>query len=231
MLHFGHIADAQFFYRLMPLIHYPVDLLMVHQTERSLQSEPSNIFADFSIAFVTSNSSSFIIQYDIDIQQNPLTRVGRTREGHEIMIRVIVIGNEGHEHLKILRRIASGEHSLYSTNHALPMLAEFQFEDIVFGFFPKVGGSLKFAYDFWPKNSVGDIVDMILQMLEVCWTVIFAPWMLFNISIKALAYLHDLKIAHRVGNIIDLNINVFHLGVRRTHSATTLSSNGSRNRC
>lgn len=52
MLHFGHIQDAQFFYRLMPLIHYPVDLLMVHQTERSLQSEPSNIFADFSIAIL-----------------------------------------------------------------------------------------------------------------------------------------------------------------------------------
>lgn len=59
------------------------------------------------------------------------------------------------------------------------MIAEFQFEDVVFGFFPKVGESLKLAYDFWPENSVGDIVDMIMQMLE------------------ALAYLHDLKIAYR----------------------------------
>jgi hypothetical protein len=83
---------------------------------------------------------------------------------------VIVIGNEGHDHLKILRTIATGENSLFSNNHALPMFSEFQFEDIIFGIFPKVGadgGEMVETYGDWAKNSVGDIIEMLMQMLEV----------------------------------------------------------------
>ena len=47
------------------------------------------------------------------------------------------------------------------------MVMEFQFEDIVFGVFPMVGGEMRYAIGKWPKNSVGDIVDMLMQMLEV----------------------------------------------------------------
>ena len=47
------------------------------------------------------------------------------------------------------------------------MFMEFQFEDIIFGIFPKVGAEMSYAFDYWPKNSVGDIIDMLLQMLEV----------------------------------------------------------------
>ena len=47
------------------------------------------------------------------------------------------------------------------------MFLEFQFEDIVFGIFPKVGGEVVNAFRFWPNNSVGDILDMLMQMLEV----------------------------------------------------------------
>jgi hypothetical protein len=47
------------------------------------------------------------------------------------------------------------------------MFAEFQFEDIIFGIFPKVGGDMSLAYDYWAKNSVGDIVEILMQMLEV----------------------------------------------------------------
>lgn len=47
------------------------------------------------------------------------------------------------------------------------MLAEFQFEDITFGIFPKVGGSVQHAYGCWTKNSVGDNIEMLMQMLEV----------------------------------------------------------------
>ena len=47
------------------------------------------------------------------------------------------------------------------------MFSEFEFEDIIFGVFPKVGSDMVQAYGFWAKNSVGDIVQMILQMLEV----------------------------------------------------------------
>ena len=48
------------------------------------------------------------------------------------------------------------------------MFAEFQFEDIIFGIFPKVGGEVTCAYDDWAKNSVGDI-EMLMQMLDVCF--------------------------------------------------------------
>lgn len=47
------------------------------------------------------------------------------------------------------------------------MFSEFEFEDIIFGIFPKVGSDMLQAYGFWAKNSVGDIVQMLLQMLEV----------------------------------------------------------------
>lgn len=93
-------------------------------------------------------------------------RVARTRSGHDVVIRVIVIGNEGHKHLDILRRISGGEKSLFSNNHSLPMFAEFQIEDIIFGFFLKAGDSCQRAYNSWPKNSVGDVIDMLIQMSE-----------------------------------------------------------------
>jgi hypothetical protein len=94
-------------------------------------------------------------------------RAARTRDGLDVIIRVIVIGNEGHDHLKILRTIATGENSLLSNNHALPMFMEFQFEDIVFGIFPLAGAELTYLFRYWPNNSVGDIIDMLMQMLEV----------------------------------------------------------------
>ena len=50
------------------------------------------------------------------------------------------------------------------------MFMEFQFEDIVFGIFPKVGAEALFAFGHWPKNSVGDVIDMLMQMLEVSFT-------------------------------------------------------------
>ena len=50
------------------------------------------------------------------------------------------------------------------------MFAEFLFEDIIFGIFPKVGWEVKSAFGFWAKNSVGDIIEMLMQMLEVSFT-------------------------------------------------------------
>ena len=77
------------------------------------------------------------------------------------------MGQEGHEHLKILRKFATGSLSLYCDNHALPMFSELQFEDIIFGVFPKAGGTVLEAHGYWPRNSVGDILDMLLRLLEV----------------------------------------------------------------
>ena len=76
---------------------------------------------------------------------------------------------------------------------------EFQFEDIVFGIFPLVGAEMTYLFGYWPNNSVGDIIDMLLQMLEVRVTLVR------NISLntylfilKALEFIHDMNIAHRV---------------------------------
>ena len=56
------------------------------------------------------------------------------------------------------------------------MFAEFQFEDIIFGVFPKVGGEMLDAYGSWTKNSVGDIIEMLMQMLEVSFTFHILPF-------------------------------------------------------
>ncbi|KAF8955859.1 kinase-like domain-containing protein [Flammula alnicola] len=110
---------------------------------------------------------------------NPLCRAARTREGLDVVIRVIVHGNAGQDHLKILRKIAAGKDSLNSNNHTLPLFREFQFEDIVFGIFPKVGAGVSDVYGGWAKNSVGDIIEMLMQMLE------------------GLAFIHQENVAHR----------------------------------
>ena len=117
----------------------------------------------------------FILSSSDICEKNGLARPARTRDGLDVVIRVIVIGDEGHDHLKILRKVATEEKSLFSNNHALPMFAEFQFEDIIFGIFPKVGGGMADAYDCWTKNSVGDIIEMLMQMLEVSLTFHILP--------------------------------------------------------
>ena len=132
-------------------------------------------------------------------KKNGLARPARTRDGLDVVIRVIVIGNEGHDHLKILRTIATGEKILLSNNHALPMFEELQFEDIVFGIFPKVGGEISDAYGYWAKNSVGDIIEMLIQMLEVGFIFYILPTL--KVRLKALTFIHDLNIAHRVSTL------------------------------
>ena len=121
---------------------------------------------DSTTWFVLSISSGRNYSYSSQIQ-NPLTRIARTREGHDVAIRIIDIKNEGHEHLRILRKIGTGPNAFLSNNHVLPMLSEFHFHDVVIGIFPKVGWMLEDAYHWWAKNSVGDVVNMLMQALEV----------------------------------------------------------------
>ena len=55
------------------------------------------------------------------------------------------------------------------------MFMELQFDDIIFGVFPKVGADMTDAFYFLPKNSVGDFIDMFMQMLEVSFTYVISP--------------------------------------------------------
>ena len=57
--------------------------------------------------------------------------------------------------------------SLLINNHTLPIFMELQFEDIVFGIFPLVGAEMLYLFGYWSNNSVGDIIDMLKQMLKV----------------------------------------------------------------
>lgn len=94
----------------------------------------------------------------------------RTREGQDLVCRLIVIHDEGHECLKALRRLATGANTLLADNHVLPMVREIHFQDIVCGLFPLTGPSMADAFGptaYFVKNSVGDVMDMLLQALEV----------------------------------------------------------------
>jgi len=47
------------------------------------------------------------------------------------------------------------------------MFQQLVFEDIVFGVFPKIGACIFDMVGRWAKNSVGDVLEMVMQMLEV----------------------------------------------------------------
>jgi hypothetical protein len=63
-----------------------------------------------------------------------------------VAVRVLVVKDDGHGYLNILRNIATGSSSLLSNNHTLPLLAEFRLDDIVFGIFPRVGARMEEAF-------------------------------------------------------------------------------------
>ena len=84
-----------------------------------------------------------------------------------MVVRVVCIAEEGKDHLKLLRKLSKATRSLLIENHIVPLWGEAQFEDIVFTICPLVGHSMEDCYGCWAKNSVGDIIDMFIQALEV----------------------------------------------------------------
>ena len=62
---------------------------------------------------------------------------------------------------------------------------------------------MAYAFNFLPKNSVGDIIDMLMQMLEVGFNSRRLSQRSF-IYLKALEFIHDLNIAHRVSTLLCL---------------------------
>ncbi|KAH9900809.1 hypothetical protein C8Q73DRAFT_219670 [Cubamyces lactineus] len=110
---------------------------------------------------------------------NPLCRPARTRAGFDVVIRVLAMGQSGRDHVEILKALTRGDFAFFSANHAIPLYEFVTFEDITFGIFPMVGSRVEEACGYWAKNSVGDVVDMLLQCLE------------------ALLFIHSAKIAHR----------------------------------
>jgi hypothetical protein len=102
--------------------------------------------------------------HEIYLLQNPLMRALRTHEGQDVIMRVVAVRDNGRKNLDILRVLATAPQVLISANHTLPMIQEVQLEHLTFGVFPLVGYTLDVS---WAKDSVGDILDMLLQVLEV----------------------------------------------------------------
>ncbi|KAL1742350.1 hypothetical protein HDZ31DRAFT_43466 [Schizophyllum fasciatum] len=127
----------------------------------------------------TSVGPFFLLHSDDRALKNASSHVVRDVQGHDAIIRVVAVGQEGREQLRIWRKLATAPHALVSANHALPLLRELDLGHITFGVLPRVAQPVAGMYGGWAKNSVGDILDAVLQALE------------------GLAYIHSLGIAHR----------------------------------
>ena len=86
------------------------------------------------------------------------------------MCRVVVVGEDGKNFLEALHRLATSPSTFFSDSGVLPMLQEIQWLDITFCLFPLSGVNLSEVCGdsaYWNKNSVGDLMDILLQALEV----------------------------------------------------------------
>jgi hypothetical protein len=91
----------------------------------------------------------------------------RGKDNKDYIVRVMTSGGEGHDHLRIVRRLSSTfPDNTLSNSHILPMVLEVQFQDITFGFFPKAQYPLEHVLTT-RKSTVDDMVHMVLQALEV----------------------------------------------------------------
>ena len=98
----------------------------------------------------------------------------RGEDKKDYIVRVMTSGGEGHNQLRIVRRLSSTfPDNTLSNSHILPMVLEVQFQDITFGFFPKAQYGLNDVL-ITRKSTVEDAVHMILQALEVfIWIFLF----------------------------------------------------------
>ncbi|KAJ3783396.1 hypothetical protein GGU10DRAFT_360987 [Lentinula aff. detonsa] len=151
---------------------------------------PYSLFQDrpehsISNGFHTGGSYRYMSPYAITKLKkfhyhNAFVRAVRNKEGYDAVCRVIVAGNEGQNCLKAIRRVAYGDATHFCDSHVLPLLFEFQFEDITFGIFPLMSG-MNF-HDMIPSIychcSLGDFMHMLTQALE------------------ALQFIHHKRVAH-----------------------------------
>jgi hypothetical protein len=83
-------------------------------------------------------------------------------------LRAVKVREEGQTHLDILRKISTPPLLTMCENHTLALLGEFHFQDIVIAMFPLVGASVRETLDRdFRKSSIGDLLDILMQALEV----------------------------------------------------------------
>ena len=111
-----------------------------------------------------SNPASMVMIFGVS---SGLLHAVRGKDNKDYIVRVMTSGGEGHDHLRLVRRLSSTfPDNTLSTSHILPMVLEVQFKDITFGFFPKAQYPLDYVLKN-TKSTVEDAVHMILQALEV----------------------------------------------------------------
>lgn len=104
----------------------------------------------------------------------------RHLDGRDFVVRVITVGGEGHDHLRIIRKLSTKSNLVLSNNHILLMEYKIFHEDVLLGIYPMLGWNRRLAMTSLFANSVEDIMYLILQALE------------------AVSFIHGLGIAHRV---------------------------------
>ncbi len=107
--------------------------------------------------------------------------MGSNRDGAAVVVHAAAKGEEGRERLTLTRLLGTGGESFVSTNHMLPLWGEVIYQDMVFLVYPLVHASFQHVFQaetdddraFGRGNSLGDILDMMLQCVEVILFPIF----------------------------------------------------------
>ncbi|KAH9480112.1 hypothetical protein JR316_0006709 [Psilocybe cubensis] len=127
-----------------------------------------------------------------------LHHAARMNGVRDVVLRVVSISGEGQTHLRILKRLVSPPDHMLSSNHILPILHEFSFEDIVIIAVPKLIFDLREVLHYTHSNSVEDALYMVLQALEASSRSFYPRSdMYLPITLQTTAYIHDKLIAHR----------------------------------
>ena len=112
-----------------------------HHWSPSHGPQPTSMFSEgVGLSRILSTSQQLT-----DWNQYPLYHMARTTDGKDVIIRLVAIGDDGSNHLPILRTIATPA-SVAAKSHALPLLQETEKDGMSFAVFPLVH-SAGYEYD------------------------------------------------------------------------------------
>ncbi|KAF8901325.1 hypothetical protein CPB84DRAFT_968469 [Gymnopilus junonius] len=129
--------------------------------------------------FINASKREDLVHVDQFCIQNGLSHAASASDKRDFILRIITAGGQGHDHLRILKRLSSSPDIFRGTNHVLPMVDQIIFEDITIGLFPRLSCNIQEIGFPYRQTSIEDILYIVLQALE------------------GIAYIHSIRIAHR----------------------------------
>lgn len=114
-------------------------------------------------------------QPSLFVPRTGIHSAARSPSNTDVVIRIIAIGNDGQEHLDILRALAAPDAQV-PENRTVPMIAELKTGDFVLGVFPLL----------WPEAMSNPWFETVRQVLDALDQVL-----------EGFTYLHRRLIAHR----------------------------------